>query len=78
VNVPSMKAGERRVFDFEFVSPLSSGANYRVDLGYRMPVQGDYVDKVFAASAFSVANRGDKIIPLIFNVLGKINIRSVK
>jgi hypothetical protein len=49
VRVPAMKAGEKRVLEFEFISPLSSGARYRIDLGYRMPVQGEYVGKVFAA-----------------------------
>lgn len=77
VRVPAMKAGEKRVLEFEFVSPLSSGARYRIDLGYRMPVQGEYVDKVFAAAGFSVVNQGDKIVPLLFDVLGKIHIRSV-
>ncbi|MDR2334112.1 MAG: ABC transporter ATP-binding protein [Burkholderiaceae bacterium] len=72
--VPAMKAGEKHVVEFEFVSPLSSGARYRIDLGYRMPVQGEYVDKVFAAAGFSVANQGDRIIPLLFDVPGKITV----
>ncbi|RRD63979.1 ABC transporter ATP-binding protein [Comamonadaceae bacterium OH2310_COT-174] len=74
IRVPTMKAGEKRVLEFEFVSPLSSGARYRIDLGYRMPVQGEYVDKVFAAAGFSVVNQGDRIIPLLFDVPGKIRI----
>ena len=72
--IPAMKAGEKRVLEFEFISPLSSGARYRIDLGYRMPVQGEYVDKVFAAAGFSVVNQGDRIIPLLFDVPGKITI----
>ncbi|MBF5005936.1 ABC transporter ATP-binding protein [Diaphorobacter caeni] len=72
--IPAMKAGEKRVLEFEFVSPLSSGARYRIDLGYRMPVQGEYVDKAFAAAGFSVVNQGDRIIPLLFDVPGKITI----
>jgi ABC-type polysaccharide/polyol phosphate transport system ATPase subunit len=72
VKVPAMKAGEKRLFEFEFVSPLSSGARYRIDLGYRMPVQGVYVSKVFAAAGFSVVNQGDKIVPLLFDVPGTI------
>ncbi|WP_172424964.1 ABC transporter ATP-binding protein [Vandammella animalimorsus] len=72
--VPTMKAGETRLLEFEFISPLSSGARYRIDLGYRMPVQGEYVDKVFAAAGFSVLNQGDRIIPLLFDVPGKIRI----
>lgn len=78
VNIPAMKAGEKRVLEFEFVSPLSSGARYRIDLGYRMPVQGEYVDKVFAAAGFSVVNQGDRIVPLLFDVPGTIRIGSVK
>lgn len=74
IRVPAMKAGERRILEFEFVSPLSSGARYRIDLGYRMPIQGDYVDKVFSAAGFSVINYSDRIIPLIFDVPGKIRI----
>jgi hypothetical protein len=27
----------------------AGGSRYRIDLGYRMPVQGEYVGKVFAA-----------------------------
>lgn len=77
VRVPPMTKGENRVFEFEFVSPLASGARYRVDLGYRMPVQGEYVDKVFAAAGFSVVNQADKIVPLLFDVPGKIHIRSL-
>ncbi len=74
VRVPAMKAGEKRLLEFEFVSPLSSGARYRVDLGYRMPVQGEYVDKVFSAAGFSVVNQGDRIVPLLFDVPGTIRI----
>lgn len=72
--IPAMKAGERHVLEFEFVSPLSSGARYRIDVGYRMPVQGEYVDKVFAAAGFSVVNQGDRIIPLLFDVPGTITV----
>ncbi|WP_313298971.1 ABC transporter ATP-binding protein [Diaphorobacter sp.] len=72
--IPPMKAGEKHILEFEFLSPLSSGARYRIDLGYRMPVQGEYVDKVFSAAGFSVVNQGDRIIPLLFDVPGKITI----
>lgn len=78
VSVPAMKAGEKRVLEFEFVSPLSSGGRYRIDLGYRMPVQGEYVDKVFAVAGFSVVNQGDRIVPLLFDVPGTIRIGSAK
>lgn len=77
-SVPAMKAGEKRMLEFEFVSPLSSGARYRIDLGYRMPVQGEYVDKVFAAAGFSVVNQGDRIVPLLFDVPGTIRIGSLE
>jgi len=74
LHVPSMKAGEQRALEFEFVSPLSTGARYRIDLGYRMPVQGEYVDKVFSAAGFSVINQGERIVPLLFDVPGTIHI----
>ncbi|WP_423454527.1 ABC transporter ATP-binding protein [Ottowia sp. VDI28] len=72
--VPPMKAGEKRLLEFEFVCPLSSGARYRIDLGYRMPVQGEYVDKAFSSAGFSVVNQGERIVPLLFDVPGKISI----
>lgn len=72
VRVPAMKAGEKHVVEFDFISPLSSGARYRLDLGYRMPVQGEYVDKVFSAAGFSVVNQGERIVPLLFDVPGTI------
>lgn len=74
VRVPAMQAGEKRVLEFEFISPLSSGARYRIDLGYRMPAQGEYVDKVFSAAGFDVVNQGDRIVPLLFDVPGLISI----
>lgn len=74
IRVPPMKNGETRIIEFEFVSPLSTGARYRVDVGYRMPVQGAYVDKVFAAAGFSVINQGNRIVPLLFDVPGRITI----
>lgn len=74
--VPAIKAGEKRIVEFIFVSPLSSGARYRIDLGYRMPVQGEYVDKVFAAAGFTVASQGERIVPLLFDVPGEIHVRS--
>ncbi len=74
VRISPMKSGERRLMQFEFVSPLSSGARYRIDLGYRMPIQGEYVDKVFSAAGFSVVNQEGKIVPLLFDVPGIITI----
>jgi ABC-type polysaccharide/polyol phosphate transport system ATPase subunit len=70
--IPPLKAGERQQLRFEFVCPLSTGARYRVDLGYRMPVQGEYVDKVFAAAGFTVMSQGDRIVPLLFDVPGTV------
>lgn len=70
--IPPLKAGERHRLRFEFVCPLSTGARYRVDLGYRMPIQGEYVDKVFAAAGFTVMSQGDRIVPLLFDVPGKV------
>lgn len=74
VRMPSIKAGEKRLLEFDFICPLSSGARYRIDLGYRMPIQGEYVDKAFSAAGFSVVNQGDRIVPLLFDVPGKISI----
>ncbi|MBS3997605.1 MAG: ABC transporter ATP-binding protein [Hydrogenophaga sp.] len=70
--IPPLKAGEQQRLHFEFVCPLSTGARYRIDLGYRMPIQGEYVDKVFAAAGFTVMSQGDRIVPLLFDVPGKV------
>jgi hypothetical protein len=61
------------LLEFEFVSPLAAGARYRIDLGYRMPVQGEYVDKVFSAAAFSVAQQESRTVALLFDVPGTIH-----
>jgi lipopolysaccharide transport system ATP-binding protein len=73
-NIPPLKKGVRYIVRFEFICPLSAGARYRIDLGYRMPIQGEYVDKVFSAAGFSVVNQGEKIVPLLFDVPGNISI----
>lgn len=75
IKVPPLQPGKGYIVDFEFICPLSTGARYRVDLGYRMPVQGEYVDKVFACASFSIFNQSDRIVPLIFDVPGRISIR---
>lgn len=75
IRVPPLQPGKDYIVDFEFTCPLSTGARYRVDLGYRMPVQGEYVDKAFACAGFSIFNQSDRIVPLIFDVPGHISIR---
>lgn len=75
IRVPPLQSGKSYIVDFEFTCPLSIGARYKVDLGYRMPVQGEYVDKVFACAGFSIINQSDRIVPLIFDVPGRISIR---
>jgi ABC-type polysaccharide/polyol phosphate transport system ATPase subunit len=73
VKVPPLSAGQTHLLEFEFVSPLAAGARYRIDLGYRMPVQGEYVDKVFSAAAFSVAQQESRTVALLFDVPGTIH-----
>lgn len=75
IRIPPLQSGKSYIVDFEFTCPLSTGARYKVDLGYRMPVQGEYVDKVFACAGFSIFNQSDRIVPLIFDVPGRISIR---
>jgi hypothetical protein len=75
IKVPPLQSGKSYIVDFEFTCPLSIGARYKVDVGYRIPVQGEYVDKVFACAGFSIFNQSDRIVPLIFDVPGRISIR---
>lgn len=53
----------RVIFRFEVI--MSPGI-YSVALGYRVPVQGEYADKVFNAVAFRVDAKDDMPIPFMF------------
>ncbi|MDR9788164.1 MAG: ABC transporter ATP-binding protein [Peptococcaceae bacterium MAG4] len=71
---PAKQAGTMSVIDFTFPVKLGPG-KYSVSLGYRMPVQGEYVDKVFNAAIFEVINTSSRVVPLIFDVQGDISIK---
>lgn len=55
----------RIVFSFEVI--LSPGV-YSVALGYRAPVQGDYVDKVYNAAVFRVETPDGRLMPFRFSI----------
>ena len=63
------------ILDFTFRVNLSNFARYRIDLGIRIPVQGEYEDKVLGACCFEVAS--PKPIALLFDVAGDIDIKKV-
>lgn len=69
---PPQPRGRRLAVDFDFPVVLAAG-RYSVTLGYRMPVQGEYVDKVYNAAIFEVFNFGRKLIPALFEVKGQIS-----
>jgi lipopolysaccharide transport system ATP-binding protein len=50
---------------FRFQAIMAPGV-YSVALGYRVPVQGEYVDKVFNAVAFRVDTTEDMPVPFMF------------
>lgn len=74
--LPPLRKGTSTVIDFCFRVPLGPG-KYRIDLGYRLPIQGPYADKVFNAAIFEVANSGSRIVPLLFDVPGTIEIHAL-
>jgi ABC-type polysaccharide/polyol phosphate transport system ATPase subunit len=76
VHLPPLPPNTDFAIDFCFRVPLASG-KYRVDLGYRIPVQGPYADKAFNATIFEVVNPGSRIIPFLFDVPASIEIRSL-
>lgn len=73
MTVHPQKSGETRIIDFEFPVQLGPG-KYSVTLGYRAPVQGEYIDKVFNALIFEVVNTSPRVVPLLFDIEGNINI----
>ena len=60
------------VADFNFKVDLRPGTYFKVDLGLRTPIQGDYADKAFNALVFEVAPDPDSFVPLLFSVPNKI------
>ncbi len=72
-----LTAGKTYLVDFTFKLPLSVG-KYRVDLGYRLPIQGEYVDKIMCALTFEVINKPRAIVPLLINVPGSIDIQELR
>lgn len=77
VPFPPQLRGRRLAIDFEFPVVLAAG-RYSVTLGYRMPVQGEYVDKVYNAAIFEVFNFGRKLIPALFEVNSQITIHQLE
>lgn len=73
MTIPPQKKGEIRTIDFEFPVQLGPG-KYSVTLGYRAPVQGEYIDKVFNALIFEVINTSPRVVPLLFDIPGNISI----
>lgn len=68
----------RYLIQYSFRQQLSHLEKYRIDLGFRSPVQGEYVDKVLGACIFTVTQPAERTIPLLFDVPGKIEIRNLK
>lgn len=62
-----IKKGEILRVDFCFSLDLGPG-KYSITLGFRSPIQGEYVDKVFNAVIFDVVNVDVHTIPLLFDV----------
>lgn len=73
MTMPPQRKGTIKMVDFTFPLKLGPG-KYSVTLGYRVPVQGEYVDKVFNALIFEVVNIGPRVIPLILDIEGEINV----
>jgi lipopolysaccharide transport system ATP-binding protein len=61
---------------FRFQVTIAPGV-YSVALGYRAPVQGEYVDKVFQGVTFRVDPRDDTPIPFMFVVPSEFEYRIV-
>jgi ABC-type polysaccharide/polyol phosphate transport system ATPase subunit len=59
---PPQSAGTLMRLIFRFDVILAPGI-YTIALGYRAPVQGDYVDKVFNAAIFRVETRDGRYLP---------------
>lgn len=73
ITMPPQREGTIKMVDFTFPIKLGPG-KYSVTLGYRVPVQGEYVDKVFNALIFEVINIGPRVIPLILDIEGEVKV----
>lgn len=65
--IEPIKKGSIIRVDFELDIMLGPG-KYSITLGFRTPIQGEYMDKVFNAIIFDVVNVSGKTIPLLFDV----------
>lgn len=72
-----LKKGCRYFIDFHFHVALLPGTHYRIDLGLRKTVQGDYADKAFRALVFEVAPMKSLPPPLLINVPNRITLQEV-
>lgn len=75
--LPTLTPG-KWIIDFSFYNTLLPGSFFKVDLGLRVPRQGDYADKVFNALVFDVAHNVDNNSPLLIDVPGEIKISPVE
>ena len=67
------------LIDFGFRMDLLPGTFFKVDLGLRAPVQGDYLDKAFNALVFEVAPPDGVLLPpLLVNIPHTVKIRELK
>lgn len=73
VDVLPEKRGTVKKILFEFNVNLGVG-RYSIALGMRSPIQGEYSDKIFNAAIFEVVNTTSRVIPLLFDVPGRITI----
>lgn len=76
-HLPKLTAG-RWIVDFTFHNTLLPGSFFKVDLGLRVPKQGDYADKCFNVLVFDVAHSRDNISPLLIHIPNQIEISPVK
>lgn len=70
---PPRRAGDCVRIGFEFPVTLAPGT-YNAVLGLRVPVQGEYWDKVFGAAVFQVVTPANMSVPGIYNNQGRIRI----
>lgn len=75
---PPTLAPGKWIVDFSFYNPLLPGSFFKVDLGLRVPKQGDYADKVFNALVFDVAYDRDNTSPLLVHIPSQIEIMPVE
>lgn len=77
-DAPPVLTPGRWIVDFSFREKLLPGSFFKVDLGLRVPRQGEYADKVFNALVFEVAHHKTVSSPLLFHVENRINIRPLE